>query len=191
MDANAHQVGALPLATGDGFASFYDRHADRLVGFFARRLLDPELALELTAETFAQAFEGRARFRGETESEATAWLYTIARRQLGRYFRRGKAERRALDRLGLQVAAPSEEDLQRINELAGTSELRVLVAESLSHLSPGQRDALRLRVVDELPYNEVADRLSVSEATARARVSRGLRSLAAALGEPMVIEDPR
>lgn len=190
MGANAQEAEARPLATRADFGSFYDRRADRLIGFFARRLLDPELALELTAETFAQAFEGRARFRGETEAEATAWLYTIARRQLSRYFRRGKAERRALDRLGLSVATPSEEDIRRINELAGTSELRLLVAESLSNLSPGQRDALRLRVVDELPYSEVADRLSVSEATARARVSRGLRSLAAALGEPRAIEGP-
>jgi RNA polymerase sigma factor (sigma-70 family) len=179
----------MRIASAGDFACFYNRHADGVVGFFARRLFDPELALELAAETFAQAFEGRTRFRGKTEAEATSWLYVIARRQLSRYFRRGRAERRALDRLGLEVPDPSEDDIRRINELAGMSELRVLVAESLAPLSLGQRDALQLRIVDELPYSEVANRLSISEATARARVSRGLRSLATALGGPTPIED--
>jgi RNA polymerase sigma-70 factor (ECF subfamily) len=165
----------------EDFAAFYNRHADGVVGFFAGRLLDPELALDLTAETFAQAFEGRRRLRGTAETEATAWLYTIARRQLSRYFRRGKAERRALDRLGLEVPSASEEDIRRINELAGLGEVRAVVAEALADLSAAQRDALRLRIVDELSYSEVARRLSISEATARARVSRGLRSLASAL----------
>ena len=43
------------------------------------------------------------------------------------------------------------------------------------------QQALRLRVVCELEYATVAQRLGVSEATARARVSRGLRRLAGAL----------
>ena len=38
-----------------------------------------------------------------------------------------------------------------------------------------------MRVVDDLPYEEVARRLGVSEPTARARVSRGLRALQGAL----------
>jgi len=44
-----------------------------------------------------------------------------------------------------------------------------------------QREALQLRVVDELDYPTVADRLGVSEVAARARVSRALRALAGAL----------
>jgi RNA polymerase sigma-70 factor (ECF subfamily) len=48
-------------------------------------------------------------------------------------------------------------------------------------LSGAQRDALQLRVVEEQSYQQVAAALGVSEQTARARVSRGLRSLARAL----------
>ena len=51
----------------------------------------------------------------------------------------------------------------------------------LAELQDDQREALRLRVVCELEYATVAQRLGVSEATARARVSRGLRRLAGAL----------
>ena len=53
-----------------------------------------------------------------------------------------------------------------------------------------QRRAVELRVVDEHGYDDVAGVLGVSEQTARARVSRGLRALVAALqrAEP-VLED--
>jgi RNA polymerase sigma-70 factor (ECF subfamily) len=47
----------------------------------------------------------------------------------------------------------------------------------VSELSPAHRDALRLRIVEELPYPEVARRLEISEPAARARVSRALRAL--------------
>jgi RNA polymerase sigma-70 factor (ECF subfamily) len=55
------------------------------------------------------------------------------------------------------------------------------VASAFSDLSGDQREALRLRVIDELPYPEIAESLGVSEQTARARVSRGLRRLADAV----------
>ena len=54
-------------------------------------------------------------------------------------------------------------------------ELRSAVQGALAELGPEQREAVRLRVVDELGYPAVAARLGVSEQTARARVSRGLR----------------
>jgi RNA polymerase sigma-70 factor (ECF subfamily) len=53
----------------------------------------------------------------------------------------------------------------------------------MSELSTAQRDALRLRVVDDLPYSTVAARLGISEPTARARVSRALRALAQAFDQ--------
>jgi len=49
------------LRTSAGFASAYDTHARSILIFLARRTYDPETALDLTAETFAQAFEARRR----------------------------------------------------------------------------------------------------------------------------------
>ena len=60
-----------------------------------------------------------------------------------------------------------------------------MLGDELARLIDDQRDALRLRVVEERSYPEVADALGVSEQTARARVSRGLRALARAL-EPRI-----
>ena len=56
-------------------------------------------------------------------------------------------------------------------------------------LPEDQRRAVELRVIDECGYADVAVKLGVSEQTARARVSRGLRALAHRLREPDVLED--
>ena len=110
-----------------------------------------------------------------------AWLFGIARHVLARYFRRGSAERRALERVGIDVPPLEAEDFERIVELAGLHALRTAVARELGALPEEHREALQLRVVEELPYDAVARRLAVTEPTARARVSRGLRALGRAI----------
>jgi RNA polymerase sigma-70 factor (ECF subfamily) len=173
------------MRDADVFAALYDREARTILVFIARRTLDPELALDLTAETFAQAFRDRRSYRGSTEMEERAWLFTIARRQIARYHRRGTVERRALEALGAQMPEAHEDDLREIEEAAGLDQLRATLGDELARLNDDQRAALQLRVVEERPYPEVADALGVSEQTARARVSRGLRALARAL-EPRI-----
>lgn len=174
------------MQNADEFAELYEREGATVLLFVARRTLDAEVALDITAETFAQAFGGRRRFRGTTEPEERAWLFTIARRQVSRYVRRGRVEQRALQQLGASVPVAHEDDLREIEEAAQLAELRAMLATELGRLSCGQREALRLRVVEECSYGEVARALGISEQTARARVSRGLRALASAL-EPRPI----
>jgi RNA polymerase sigma factor (sigma-70 family) len=166
------------------FSTLYEAHAEELLAFLARRCFDVEVAVDLTAETFAQALAGRRRFRGATESEAVAWLFGIARRQLGKYFRRGQTERKALGRLGISVPPLSDEDYARVEELAGLSDVRHIIGEHFAALPVDQQQALQLRVVEERPYPEIANRLSVSEQVVRARVSRGLKRLALAMEAP-------
>jgi RNA polymerase sigma factor (sigma-70 family) len=175
---------AGPLEGGEAFGAFYEENAEGLMIFFARRVLDPELALDLTAETFAQALLSRKSFRGTSSEEARGWLYGIARHQLGQYWRRGEAEKRALTRAGLAAPELSVEDHDRIEELAGTERLRAAARNGLNELSEAEREAIRLRIVDELPYEQVATVLAISAEAARARVSRGLRTLASKLEVP-------
>ena len=166
------------------FSGVYEARAHAVLAFLLRRTFDVEVARDLTAETFAQAFEHRGRFRGRTDAEAEAWLYGIGRHLLGRYARNGAVERRAVERLGIQVPAVSDDDHRRIVELAGLADLRGTVADAFSTLPAPQREALRLRVVEEQGYGEVAAALGVSEQTARARVARALRRIADAIDMP-------
>jgi RNA polymerase sigma factor (sigma-70 family) len=172
----------------DDFSSFYAANAERVLVFLSRRCLDPALALDRMAETFAQAYASRGNYRGRSDDDAAAWVFGIARHQLAGYFRRGRAERRAIAKLGIEVPTLDAEDQERIEELADLAALRAEVAQQFETLPSNQRQALRLRVVDEVPYPEVARLLGVSEQTARARVSRGLKRLAAALEQPRPTE---
>ncbi len=163
------------------FEEVYGATADELLVFFARRTFDIEVARDLTAETFAEAFMHRRRFRGSADAEAAGWLYGIARHQLSHYNRKGMVRRKAVERLGIQVPPIADDDYARVVQLAGLADLRGRIATAFSDLSGDQREALRLRIIEERPYPEVADTLGISEQTARARVSRALRGLADAV----------
>jgi RNA polymerase sigma factor (sigma-70 family) len=169
------------MAEAGEFDEMYRRESEGILVFFARRTFDPEVALELTAETFAQAYLGWRGVRGSSQEERQAWLYTIARRRLSRYLRRGRVEARALLRLGIQTPVAHEDDVALIEERAGLTQLREALSSELERLSADQRRALELRIVQEQPYAEVARDLGISELAARARVSRGLRALGCAL----------
>ncbi|MBB4663476.1 RNA polymerase sigma factor [Conexibacter arvalis] len=177
------------LATSASFTAFYRARSEPLLVWFARRVCDAEVALDLAAETFARAYDGRATFRGGDDDAAGAWLYGIARNLLRDWYRRGRCERSALARLGVDVPALADAELARIEELAGLEPLRGAVAAGLRTLSRDQREALRMRIVEELPYDEVARRLGVSEQTTRMRVSRGLRALAGAIDPAATAEE--
>jgi RNA polymerase sigma-70 factor (ECF subfamily) len=131
--------------------------------------------------SFAQAVASTRNFRGESEDDAVAWLYGIAKNQLALYYRRGRCEQRALKRLGIEPEPPSPEVIAEVARRAHLLELRTELAVAMATLSPATRVAVRLRVVDELPYRDLAQRLGISETAARVRVSRGLSALAGLL----------
>jgi RNA polymerase sigma factor (sigma-70 family) len=166
----------------DAFQDFYLDTLQRVVVFFTRRTLNAEVALDLTGETFAVALQRRRQFRGSSDAEAEGWLFAIARSQLSHYWRRGVAERKALEQVGMDPPSLGQADLERIEELAGLPELRRKVRQAIAGLNPQQAYAVTQRIVNEREYDDLAAELGVSQDVVRARVSRGLRALAATVG---------
>ena len=164
--------------TSDSLDALFRSHAPGMAVYIARKTMDAGVAADLTAETFAQAFTNRRQFRGRTREEAVGWLYAIARHQISHFVRRDRAEARALERLGIDRPQLSDQELDRLEELAGISELRRRIASHLSDLSHEQQEALRLRILEEQSYEEMAQHLGINEQAVRARVSRGMRTLA-------------
>jgi RNA polymerase sigma-70 factor (ECF subfamily) len=154
------------------FRELYERYAARVYGFHLRRTRDDHAALDLTAETFAQAWFARARFRDEAGGSAGPWLFGIARNLLAQSVRRRAIELDACARLGILAGLDHE---------PGTAEPAETwldgLDEALEELPGGQRHALELRVVEELDYEQVARRLGTTPAAARVRVTRGLGHL--------------
>jgi RNA polymerase sigma factor (sigma-70 family) len=162
------------------FVALYDAHSEPLLRYFAQRTLDPEVAFDLTAETFAEAFASRSRFDPQRGDEA-AWLYGIARHELGSYLRRLRVERRARERLDIPPLALSGSDFERIEALIDFAAVVRQVRSVLQDLPPEQREAVVYRVIDDLSYEQIAERIGCTQDAARARVSRGLRVLARTL----------
>ena len=167
-----------PEAAEGAFAELYRRHVSTVHAWFRRRL--EWAASDLTAETFAQAWLSRRSFRDEAEGSALPWLFGIARNVARESARRDAVETRARRRLGLPTDLATEDGYAAVEERLSPREA---LAQGLEALPEHERQALELRVVDELPYEQVADRLGVRPAAARLRVSRALRRLSLSLKE--------
>ena len=168
----------------DAFCVFYDRHARALLSWLCREEGNTEVAADLTAETFAQGLRSLRRFRGEVPGSGRAWLYAIARHLLARHRDAGRRETEARRKLGIPIKSSSYDASDWAGGLDGAAS-EACIKTALEELPDEQRDAVRLRVIEELGYDEIAARLGCSSGAARTRVSRGLRTLHAQLqGEP-------
>jgi RNA polymerase sigma-70 factor (ECF subfamily) len=174
-------LAAAGRGDGEAFGQWYELRHGELMGFFVRRTADAQLAADLTSETFAEAFVARRRFQSAGEGSARSWLFGIARHQLGQYARRRRVSSRYRRKLGVERTVVDDDAVERIEALADLTDLRDLLRDALASLPAPQVEAIRLRVIDELPYAEVARRLGCSEGAARVRVTRGLCRLAEVL----------
>jgi RNA polymerase sigma-70 factor (ECF subfamily) len=154
------------------FRELYDRYAAQILAFHRRRTRDVDAAHDLTAETFAQAWLSRRRFRDRAGGSAGPWLVGIARHVVAQAVRRRRIELAACAKLGM---------LERLDEPRATVEPDATwlegLDEALAELPDGERDALQLRVVDGLGYDDVAAGLGTTPGAARVRVTRGLGRL--------------
>lgn len=166
----------------DAFGEFYRRHVDMVLGYFYRRTGCAQTSADLTAETFAQALASLDRYR-PTGAPGSAWLVGVARNQLRYYLRRRRVADRARRRLGMSTeVAVDDAQVERIEERFDAELRHEKLADAWGALTPNLADAVRLRVVDELAYADIAEQLACSEGAARVRVARGLSRLAEAMG---------
>lgn len=166
-----------------GFERLYDAEAESVLRFFAARTGSAETAADLTAETFAAALESWESYK-LSKGSPRQWLFGIARNKLSRYLRWRRIDSRARERLGMQPQVDLDrESRQRIEDLVDLKDRLSRMEKAMESLSPKLAAAVKLRVASELEYAEIAEHLGISQAAARARVSRGLSRLADAFEE--------
>ena len=159
------------------FREFYDRYAVWMRAWLLRQAGSDSAALDLTAETFAQAWHASRRFKDMTDGSGAPWLFGIARNLVRQYHKHNRIETAARARLGLPLAYAECEDFERVDERISAHALGPALRLAMRALPKEQRRALELRVIEQLDYDEVAGRLGCSQNAARLRVSRGLRAL--------------
>jgi RNA polymerase sigma-70 factor (ECF subfamily) len=161
------------------FALFYRRQEDAVLRYMLRRVRDPELAADLTAETFAAALLAVERFDAG-KGNAAGWLFGIARNVLGRSLQRRQVEDRARRKLRMAPVELGPDVLDTIAALDADRE----VAEVLAGLPQAEAEAVQARVIDGDEYAQIAADLRCSEQVVRKRVSRGLARLRKSEGIP-------
>ena len=165
---------ALAHDNPNAFGPFYERHAEAILNYLARRTGDAEVALDLTAEVFAAALESSARYKKE-EAPPRAWLFGIANKKLAASRRRNAIDQNARRRMRMRRIEFSDEGIERVEELIDASRSGYL--RGMEKLAPAERMAIKARIIDERDYADIAAEDDSSEATIRQRVSRGLTKL--------------
>lgn len=158
----------------DAFAQLVGLYEKKVYGLALRMCGNPEDAADAAQEAFLAAWKGLPNFRGE--SGFSTWLYRLTSNAAIDHLRRARRQRGevSLDGgTGLDAADASPSPQARAEE----AELREAVAQGLAQLSEDHRQALLLREMRGLSYEEIASELSLDLGTVKSRISRARGAL--------------
>ncbi|MEV0822806.1 RNA polymerase sigma factor [Nonomuraea rubra] len=168
---------ARSIGAPESFAALFDRHADEIHRYAARRL-GAELADDVTGEVFLVAFRGRARY-DPAWPDARPWLYGIATKVVSQH--RRAERRRTAATARMSVERPGTFD-DRSADRVTAEQLQPRLARALTRLSAAERDLLLLVAWADLTYEEAALALGVPVGTVRSRLHRLRVKVRRALG---------
>ena len=172
--ASRHAPATDP-AEAVSFGQLFDRHAQAVYAFCARRTADLALAEDLTSITYLEAWRHRNRAPLGQSDSALPWLLGVANNVV-RNARRGQRRYRAvLDRLPAPVVAPAAEE-QAVSRATTEAGLRD-VLDAVSALSRGEQEVVMLVLWSDLSYEEAAGALGIPVGTVRSRLSRARSKL--------------
>ena len=159
----------------DAFAQLVGLHEKKVYGLALRMCGNPEDAADAAQEAFLAAWKGLPRFRGE--AGFSTWLYRLTSNAAIDHLRRVKRQRGEVSLDGGGPGLDAVADAPSPQAQAEETELREAVAEGLSMLSEDHRQALLLRELRGLSYEEIASELRVDLGTVKSRISRARGSL--------------
>ncbi len=156
----------ISLAEGEAKALdyLYTRQSARVLAYIKKRGLSAEQADDVLQIVFMQVF--RKKHLYDPKYAALAWIYVITRSELKDYKNRE-----------IKNHLEWDDKMSQIDDSAPSLEREEEAAALLKELGPREQEALRLRYLDELEYDEMARRMKTSNSNIRQLVSRALKSL--------------
>ena len=149
----------------DAFEALFRSHQGEVYRWIVRIVRDPSAAEDLTVETFWRIHRAHARF--DPAHSFGAWARRIATNA-------------ALDHLRTtrwETELPDDLLSQHLPDPGISMELRQKMARAFGRLPPQLRIAATLALIEEQPYQEIADALGVSTGAVKVRVFRARRFL--------------
>jgi len=147
------------------FDELAERYKVRLFNFIYRVLPEKEEAEDILQETFLRAYRERKRF--DQRFCFSTWIYTIALNLARSEYRRRK--RWKMVRLG---TSRNEGELELPDEKSRQEGFMPFIEKAVETLPPEYREAFVLRDVNRLPYEDIAQILSVPVGTVKSRINR-------------------
>jgi RNA polymerase sigma factor (sigma-70 family) len=166
------------------FEAFYREHVTLVTRFVARRVADPNVVADLTAEVFL-AVIGSAHAYRPSRGPQVAWLYGIARNVIAGERRRAAQEMRVAGRMAGRRLL-DDDDIARLEERIDAESPGRAAVLALARLSDDERAVLELVAIDGLPVKDAAAALGIRPGAARVRLHRARRAAQQALGQPAV-----
>jgi RNA polymerase sigma-70 factor (ECF subfamily) len=179
----------------ESFRVLFDRFYWPLFRFFGNRRFSTEECQDLIQETFLRVYLGIDAFRGEARWEH--WLFRIAANTALKAVRHRTAGKRA----GQSVPLEGEEIGDSLPAAAGGSprgadapaplrqllgkEMTELLGEAIEGLPAQMRRCVRLRVLQDLDYDEIAEILQISPSTVKVQLFKARKRLQLELGDSL------
>ena len=147
-------IAAAQGGCAQSFACLVDRHYGHILRYLVRFTGDPELASDLTQETFLDAFRHLDRYN--TDHSFLAWLYRIARNN-ALHWRRKLRRLCSLEWLLAESGSTSTSELMCVADQTTALHERDLIQQILNELSASLREALLLHCLAGFTSVEVAE----------------------------------
>lgn len=135
-----------------------------------------DLAEDLTQDVFLKLYKSLDTF--DRRANFQTWLISVSRNLCIDHYRSVRKEREMVNRdVDASELAPVSPDMAADTRLEQRDRV-VLLRQALEKLAPTLRTAVMLRDIQELSYQEIADRLHLPEGTVKSRINRGRTELA-------------
>ena len=168
------------------FTRLYRENVEGIQRYLARRVGDPFLAADLTAEVFVAAIESAARFDAK-RGPPRAWLFGIAKTVVAAEARRNRRDQDVVRRISARELV-NDCDLARMNERIDAARLSDALDRALDRLTPAEREIFELVAFDELSVAEAARVAKIRPTAARVRLHRARSRLKGQLANTPLIE---
>lgn len=189
MEPDAQLVQNCLRGDGPAWEELVKRHMRRVYNLCYRFTGNSAEAEDLSQEVFLRIYRTLASYHSAFGGFPT-WLTSVTRNLLVDHYRRTRRDR-VTDSLddAMPVLEEKHSSARAPDKLAQAAELSVQLQRGLARLSPELREAVILRDLQGLEYNEVQVILQVPEGTVKSRINRGRIELARILSEMGVRPD--